>query len=94
MSSSPLTYRYSNSTESFGENLENADYNTLMKFTAVIAAQSMDVLICSQAVSFDSGGIVVTFDALIVFVGIELMGLVRSQDFHVGKLIACGSFSS
>ena len=35
---------------SFGENLENADYNTLMKFTAVIAAQSMDVLICSQAV--------------------------------------------
>ena len=22
------------------------------------------------------------------------MGLVRSQDFHVGKLIACGSFSS
>ena len=35
---------------SFGENLENADYNTLMKFTAVIAAQSMDALICSQAV--------------------------------------------
>ena len=32
------------------ENLENADYNTLMKFTAVIAAQSMDALICSQAV--------------------------------------------
>ena len=35
---------------SFGENMENADYNTLMKFTAVIAAQSMDVLICSKAV--------------------------------------------
>lgn len=35
---------------SFGENMEDADYNTLMKFTAVIAAQSMDVLICSKAV--------------------------------------------
>ena len=35
---------------SFGEDLSGADYNTLMKFTAVIAAQSMDVLICSQAV--------------------------------------------
>ena len=47
---------------SFGENLENADYNTLMasakkdyestqkKPSGVNAAQSMDVLICSQAV--------------------------------------------
>lgn len=34
----------------FGNDMSNGDYNTIMKFTAVTAAQGMDVLICNEDV--------------------------------------------
>ena len=30
--------------------MSNADYNTVMKFVAIVAAQDMDILICNQEV--------------------------------------------
>lgn len=35
---------------SFGFDMSNADYNTVMKFVAIVAAQDMDILICNQEV--------------------------------------------
>ncbi|MCI5649416.1 MAG: hypothetical protein ACI4EG_01460 [Fusicatenibacter sp.] len=35
---------------SFGYDMQNVDYNTLMKFNAVVAAKSLDVLICGEEV--------------------------------------------
>ncbi|MDD7738654.1 MAG: hypothetical protein SOT28_07560 [Fusicatenibacter sp.] len=35
---------------SFGYDMENIDYNTLMKFNAVVAAKSLDVLICGEEI--------------------------------------------
>lgn len=35
---------------SFGTDMENADYNTIMKFAAVTAAKELDLLICNEDV--------------------------------------------
>ena len=35
---------------SFGSDMNNGDYNTMMKFAAVTAAQGMDILICNEDV--------------------------------------------